>query len=296
MTHTIKEMPVWAQGLYTFLIAWTVPFYCLVGFGWMTPGGVFAMFQLVAVLLLPLGYWNRAKYSSRRDLYRMMTMIFLMPTMLAGFAVAFYYMLEVRGEKGLLGKSIAGIAGTSWILGWVAFVLKVLPGGGAITGSYEPFDYEQYEREFQAAKSKVLADFEADHRLHKYIPEVQANQIWSVEEALYLEDLTLTVTCPHLREVEGAMRAAGLSVRRTFSRMGEATPLYVFANVVLDEQALRARFRIASRVVYSHYYNEWEDRGPRSDARLYCDACRSTIQVHHPQDCLEGTRVFPSKA
>ncbi len=286
-------MPVWAQGLYTCLIAFTVPFYCLIGFGWITPAGVFAMFQLVAVLMLPLLYWNRAKYG-RRDLYRMMAMLLLSPLMLAGFAASFYYMLEVRGQDGVLGQSIAAIAGTAWIGGWVAFILKVFPGGGTITASgYQSYDWEEFDRQYRAAKAKLLADLEADPRLRQYIPDVENNLIFSIDEALYLEDPTQTVTCPHLREIEAAMRGAGVSVRRTSSRMGEASPLYVFANAVLSEQALRARFHVPWGVAYSEYYNEWEDRGPGSDARLYCKDCHSSIQMHHPQERQPTTKDFP---
>ncbi|MBL8213328.1 MAG: hypothetical protein JNK87_21600 [Bryobacterales bacterium] len=287
-------MPVWAQGLYTFLIAFTVPFYCLIGFGWISPGGVFAMFQLVAVLMLPLVYWNRAKYSSRKDLYRMTAMLLLTPTMLAGFAAAFYYMMEVRGEKGILGQSIAGGVGTLWILGWVAFILKVFPGGGSITGSgYEPYDWEEFNRQFRAAQAKLLADLEADPRLRKYIPAVQNSEIFSMDEVLYQEDPTLTVTCPHLRAIEAAMRASGIHVRRTYSRMGEAAASYVFANAIIDEKALRARYRIPWGVTYSEYYNEWEERGPGSDARLHCEGCHSSIQVHHPNERQPSTKDFP---
>lgn len=94
-------------------------------------------------------------------------------------------------------------------------------------------------------------------------------------------------TCRHLRPVEAAMRASGLTVTTMPGR--QATAL-----CHIDAASLQARFRLPDFAPYVEALMGDPTAGAYPRAFLACNVCLSTIHVRHPDEVEPPAPWFPA--
>lgn len=138
------------------------------------------------------------------------------------------------------------------------------------------------ETERAVRRARLLAD----PLRAPYVVRMDAGEPWSDAQIDYDLQPSLTVTCVHLRGVEAAMRAAGISLRMLHGRQ-------VMARCVVDDARLRTHFALAEGVTYREFeaYDRSHEDPPM--AHIDCAACASRIEVSHPRAAWPGTPRFP---
>jgi hypothetical protein len=130
---------------------------------------------------------------------------------------------------------------------------------------------EAWERRRTQRVFELLQD--PDPRKLKYLTLAQDKGIlFSDYQIDYELEPERTITCPHLRELEIAMRRAGIELR-PLSYYGDPPSSKVWARVSIDEPAVRALYQLPAFVRYGEEYEfvlaaEW----------LECTACQSRIE------------------
>jgi len=133
---------------------------------------------------------------------------------------------------------------------------------------------------------------------------VQLNPIQQAEQAriiaeqqAYAASRGETATCPHLRAVEAAMRAAGVKSQLI---AWSATARAVWAQCRIDEKELRRQFDLPRWVHYEEGYFSDRDQNDTPRADLVCHRCRDNdtpgwnITVIHPESYSENAPWFPA--
>ena len=155
---------------------------------------------------------------------------------------------------------------------------------------------ERSRAAFQEAKRVRIAELNADPAKRKYAALMERGGWWTDEQVAYLENPNATATCAHLREIEHAMRVAGV-VPRLLPEVPEPGygPLArVRADCRIHEPELRRRFTIVDSV--RHLTGFYPERAEFDNpwAELCCSACSSAIELVHPQYPRPATAWFPS--
>jgi hypothetical protein len=166
------------------------------------------------------------------------------------------------------------------------------PGVSDVFASYAPSLPWAWAREaktrkfFAEQRRQRLARLAADPLRRKYVPRIERGESWSDEQIAYDLDPALTVTCPHLQQVEATMRSAGITVKRNAGA-------WIAADCVVDQSRLARHFTLAPSAIYREFelYDRSLEDPPR--AQFWCSACNSTIDTVHPKVAPSGTRMFP---
>lgn len=129
-------------------------------------------------------------------------------------------------------------------------------------------------------------------------PIQQAEQARIIaEQRAYAASRGETATCPHLRAVEAAMRAAGIKAQLI---AWSATARAVWAECRIDEKELRRQFDLPRWVHYEEGYFSDRDQNDTPRADLVCHRCRDndtpgwSIVVIHPESYSAHAPWFPS--
>lgn len=135
-----------------------------------------------------------------------------------------------------------------------------------------------FAREYAARVAARVADLNADPSRRAYAARVERGEQWSDAQIAYDLDRAALATCSHLQPIERRMRDRGITVKR----YGQNA---VFADCVVDADALATCGLLAPPAAYEEYYAP--ERGP-SDipvAGIYCWICGdSRINLKHPDD------------
>lgn len=117
------------------------------------------------------------------------------------------------------------------------------------------------------------------------------------EQEAYAADRNKTGSCPHLRAVEAAIRAAGI---RTSLTAYSGTGRSIWAQCRIHEAELRRRFDLPRWVEYKQWYDSDRDNEDTPRADLVCQRCREnetpgwSIMVIHPESYSKNTPWFSS--
>lgn len=125
-----------------------------------------------------------------------------------------------------------------------------------------------------------LARLAADPRRAPYAALIRRGANWTEAQIDYDLDPARTVTCPHLRATEAAMRGAGLRLR--YRRPGE-----VDAPCIIGPAARQAA--ATPPVAYLEPLPVGRAHEDPREAMLRCAACGSAIHALHPRDAPPGT-------
>src|SRR6185295_6370151 len=121
---------------------------------------------------------------------------------------------------------------------------------------WTPWERSQAEAARKAREELLqrrLAHLAADPLRRKYVALIKGGEHWTDEQIDYDIDPAWTVTCPHLRPIEKAMRAARLPMRR-------GTGAQVDAACVVDEDRLKRDFTASGPAGYHEF--EYYDHSP----------------------------------
>jgi hypothetical protein len=153
-----------------------------------------------------------------------------------------------------------------------------------------PLKWARYRREAREreAQQKVWVDkLNADPLTVKYADMMAKGEWWSPERVAYHMDRERTATCEHLRNLERAMRLAGIDVRL------ESTTT-VKANCVFHAPAADV-FAPPPTFYNENITDNMRSAGESPEAAFGCSQCRSWIRVVHPSEATKETPVFPTK-
>ena len=135
-----------------------------------------------------------------------------------------------------------------------------------------------FAREHAARVAARVAELNADPFRRAYAARVERGEQWSDAQIAYDLDRAALATCSHLQPIERRMRERGVAVKR----YGQDS---VFADCVVDADALTAYGLLAPPAAYEEYYAP--ERGPHDIpvAGLFCRLCKaSRINLKHPDD------------
>jgi hypothetical protein len=135
-----------------------------------------------------------------------------------------------------------------------------------------------------------------DPARRKYAALIERGEQWNDDQIAYRENASATGTCVHLREVEQAIRRAGIETRlmAAFRMPNLVTLPRIQADCRLNERELRQRFALSDDVQYRDGFQPERAAEDNPWASLTCRECSSSIELVHPSDGRRNSRWFPS--
>jgi len=140
---------------------------------------------------------------------------------------------------------------------------------------------------FEDERRRRVAELAADPARARYAALVEAGEAWSDEQIAYDLDPAARATCPHLQALEGALRGAGVFVKRQ-------TPPNVTARCIVDPEALKARLELSPGVAFAEGSMGGRAYEDGLFAMVRCSACESRIDLTHRHEPNAGVPVFPT--
>lgn len=148
---------------------------------------------------------------------------------------------------------------------------------------------EEAQRVYRERKERCIARLQADPKLHRLIPLAEKGRIFSEEQITYYTNPEMCVTCPHMRPIEAAMRAAGIETHWV-NPAGQSCAIQ--ADCRVEEKALVGRYGLPPDVIYVEHDNPHD--GP--EAYLWCKLCYCPIWTKHPWEARASTPRFPESS
>jgi hypothetical protein len=139
---------------------------------------------------------------------------------------------------------------------------------------------------WKAERAARVAALSADPALKPYADRITAGEVWSDAQIAYDRDRSMLATCRHLRPIETAMRGRGLYLRLEGAEQ-------VTAQCRIDEAALWTEFP-KGKLLYAELFRGGRAVEDDPEAYLFCEACRSRIDVIHPVLWREEIPRFPA--
>lgn len=118
-------------------------------------------------------------------------------------------------------------------------------------------------------------------------PTARVQPLTESAQLAYVNDPSLTLTCPHLQPYERAIRSAGIAVIPTASTI-------VKTRCRVNRAALLRQFGLADPVSYREYFEAERSAEDFPIAHLQCGQCGSRVDTLHPAECALSTPWFPA--
>jgi hypothetical protein len=135
-----------------------------------------------------------------------------------------------------------------------------------------------------------------DPARRKYASMVERGEHWNDDQIAYNENIHLTGTCEHLKNIERAMRTAGVRTRLTaqWEQTRLVTLPKISADCRVDVGELWRRFRRPVSVQYLEGFMPERAAEDNPWASLTCAVCGSSIELVHSKYGRPETPGFPS--
>jgi len=207
-----------------------------------------------------------------------------------GLGALGYLWFGVMEWMSLPGQISFGVVGLGWALFWV-WLLPRMP----IHPAPQPSDHGYYDEHpgwipssqaWEAKKNRRIVELTADPAKWKYLEHAERGDLISDLEIAYFEDPTMTMACVHLRDVEAAMRAEGISMRPAVTSEGAFRKM-INCGCAVDMMRLKQRFVLADCVVWEELVEFVYEAG-----WVKCTACGSSLAVSLPKENGKAP-VFP---
>jgi hypothetical protein len=216
----------------------------------------------------------------------------VMACVAAGFFMVLKIGFLIHGDPlppPLESRVLTGVAATVLVAGFAAMTVRIIQYvGTAVVRARIRREANVSARFHREARRLRVAELAADPARARYAPLVEKGEEWTEENIAYYEDPGDVITCVHLQPIEGAMRRAGVDLRRY--RKAE-----VVAKCHIDDAALQRDFTIAPPVRYAEFYQAERYEFDHPTALLICDEHKSMIHVLHPEESGTGeVPVFPA--
>lgn len=140
---------------------------------------------------------------------------------------------------------------------------------------------------FEADRRRRIAELAADPVRARYAALVEAGQAWSDEQIAYDLDKGARATCAHLQGLEGALRDAGVAVKR--EAQGRVT-----ARCVIDADRLKMRLPLPDCAAFTEGSMGGRTYEDGLFAMVRCGACESRVDVTHRREAGPSLPVFPA--
>ena len=107
---------------------------------------------------------------------------------------------------------------------------------------------------------------------------------WDSAQAVYQANLLVTATCPHLMNIEAAMRASGIQTRLVTEAWREYSPHPVIkAECCVKIPELRGRLALPAPAQYQEGYQPERSEFDNPWGAFSCAQCQSRIEVTHSE-------------
>ena len=107
---------------------------------------------------------------------------------------------------------------------------------------------------------------------------------WTAAQAVYQADRRATVTCVHLKGIEGAMRNLGIHTQMVVEPWREYSPWpKIRADCCVNVHELRGRFALLAPAKYQEGYQPERHEFDNPWGAFTCAECQSRIAVNHSE-------------